>query len=571
MAGFALIGGVVSADVSGTVVDLDTAQPISGARVKLQADPGGAVAVTAADGTFILSVAAAGSMHIAASVPYDRSAARNWTTAGVTVLDGSSGVEIQLEPLPAGDEPGYDQAIPLVADCQACHPEQVVHWSSLVHAGAGGDVWVRDLFSGDGTPGGAAGYVFRDLHDPGESGFCATCHTPLADAFDPGGVMFDEVTEPGALQGVSCLACHQVDTVNLNSTGLHHVGNATYRFPEAVSLATSQYVWGPLEDVTDGAMRTTHQPVFAESRFCGSCHEYINPDTGAPGQTTYSEWLASPWAQPGPNFRTCQSCHMPTAAADGPIAAVGGVIRPAAQNHRHDMVGATPATLAAAIRLDSTTWQDGATISVRSNVTNVGAGHNFPTGVSVRNALLVISASVDGQPLVQVAGPTVPYWASDDVPGSQEGDLAGAPGRGFAKVLEGRINGGGPVVEPVLFIDAEGVADNTQIPAGVTDTTEVRFALPDTVEVGASVEVEARVLYRRAWRALAVSKGWTVTPQGGPVEIEVGRTFDTVVVTAFGQDRVPTVSPLGALVLGALLAAAGLLLLRRRAPSPRGE
>ena len=120
-----------------------------------------------------------------------------------------------------------------------------------------------------------------------------------------------------------------------------------------------------------------------------------------------------------------------------------------------------------------------------AEVANFGAGHSFPTGVSIRNAILLVTATLNGQPLPQAAGPTVPFWGSDNVPGDQPGDLAGFPGKGFAKILEGRINGQGPTVRPVLFIDAERVFSNTLIPSGATDTTTIEFQLPSGVPPGA--------------------------------------------------------------------------------------
>ena len=47
-----------------------------------------------------------------------------------------------------------------------------------------------------------------------------------------------------------------------------------------------------------------------------------------------------------------------------------------------------------------------AIVRVTSAVDNFGAGHDFPTGISLRNAILWITATLDGQPLTQVAGPT---------------------------------------------------------------------------------------------------------------------------------------------------------------------
>lgn len=250
---------------------------------------------------------------------------------------------------------------------------------------------------------------------------------------------------------------------------------------------------------------------------------------------------------------------MPAAADPGTICALGSSPeRVAAQRHAHSFVGSTPQTLAAAIQLDLGAFDTAGRLRVRTEVTNAGAGHAFPTGVSVRNALVVLSATLRGQPLPQVAGPTVPFWADDDVPGSQPGDYAGEPGKGFAKILEGRINGEGPVVRPVLFIDAEGVSSDTLIPAGATDVTEVELLLPPDAQPGEVVEVTARLLYRRAFRALAVTKGWIETPQGGPVEIEVAsRQLEVSLIGGGGPVAIPTLSGWGLLLLAAILAAAG--------------
>jgi hypothetical protein len=110
-------------------------------------------------------------------------------------------------------------------------------------------------------------------------------------------------------------------------------------------------------------------------------------------------------------------------------------------------------------------------------------------------------------------------WANDDVPGMQDGDFGGFPGKGFAKILRGRINGSGPQTEPVLFIDAESVASDTLIPAGGTDTVLVRFNRPPVPLI--EVQFSARLVWRRAFRGLAVSKGWTQAADGGPIEIEI--------------------------------------------------
>jgi len=529
----ALTTGVTQGQITGTVVDADTAEPVADARVRIQATTQ-TPAVTAGDGRFSLDAGGATDLVVTASVPYDPARAVNYITSAATADDGDD-VLISLTLLPEADQASYEPSTSV--ECATCHLEQFEQWQGSRHAGAGVNPWVLDLFSGNGTPDGANGFVFRDTHDDDDTGFCATCHTPLADAQNPGGEFMDEVTLDAGLDGVNCLACHQMAEVNDNTNGLHHLGNTLYRFPADAS--TSLWVWGPLDDVSFDIMRASYQPGFSESRFCASCHQYNNPDTGAPGQTTYTEWLASPFAEPGEDFRTCQTCHMPQAEEPGPISSLfGQPERPAEQRHAHDMVGSTPATLDAAIDVEVDVSVDGTALNVQARVANVGAGHAFPTGVSIRNAVLVVEARAGDQPLALLDGPVVPFYGSADGGGAAQ-DVAGRPGRGYARVLEGRINGEGPVEYPVLFIDAETVQSDTRIAAGETDLSDYRFDLSGIV--ANDIQVEARLLYRRAWRDLAVTKNWTETPSGDPVETEVER----VVVSVAGPGPVQMIPALG--------------------------
>jgi hypothetical protein len=512
----ALAAPAARADVSGIVRDAISGEPIAGAVVSVRARPDIARVTTAADGSFVLTLQEPDVFEVAAAVAYDHFAAVNYHSDAQQAFDGMTGIDLPLQRLSTTDNPEY--VPPSAGMCASCHSAYFNQWSQSRHAGAAQNPWVLDLFSGTGTPGGGAGYVFRDSHDPGDSGFCATCHAPLEDVFAPGEVMLDEVESTAGQEGVVCLSCHQIAHVNDALGALHHLGNTEYRFPLAAAQ-TGFHVFGPLPDVDMIPMQNTYSPLFEDSKHCAGCHEYDNPSTGVPGQTTYSEWLASPYAQPGPGYRTCQQCHMPQQQTTAPIAG-GGPQRPGSQRHSHRFVGATPQTLSANIGLAIDVERRGDELWLFAEVDNQ-AGHDFPTGISIRNALLLLEVSIDGQPLPQLDGPVLPYWASDEEPGEQPGDHAGRPGKGFAKVLRGRINGQGDEVEPVLFIDAETTASDTRVPSGATDLSVYRFALPPQQPEGHLAQVDARLLYRRAWRALAVTKGWTQTPAGMPVEIEV--------------------------------------------------
>lgn len=565
--GFAvLIGASLDsrADVSGRVVDDVSDAPIAGAIVSVRARPDIAPVLAASDGSFVLPLVEPGVFEVAAARAYDSGATHNYISDTQQVFDGFTGAELRLARLPTMENTTYQ---PPSADqlCIGCHFQYYQEWSGARHAGAAENPWVLDLYSGDGTPGGSTGYVFRDTHDAGDTGQCATCHAPLEDVFNPGQTFLDEVSTPAGLDGVTCLACHQMAEVNDNVDALHLLGNTTYRFPESQSQ-TSFHVFGNLPDVDRIPMQNVYQPQFGESQFCASCHQYVNPTTGAPGQATFAEWQASPYAVEGPNFRSCQDCHMPSRGDSGSIGS-GGPERPPSQRNSHAFVGATPETLSANIELRVDLAREGQTLRVNAEVEN-RAGHGFPTGVSIRNAILVLRVTVDGAPLMQQSGPVVPFWGSDDVPGQQPGDLAGQPGKGFAKLLEGRINGQGPTVSPVLFIDAEGFTD-TLIPSAATDRSEYRFSLPAGISDSANVRVEAELLYRRAWRALAVTKGWTQTPGGMPVEIPVQQVQLDRTLGTLGPALEPPISiPLGerlplwialALMLGLLASQRGWL------------
>ncbi len=565
-----MAAGSASADISGFVTVEGSGipgTPIAGAYVHIQADlvtPGD---FTAADGSFTIAADPIGQVVLAASIPYLRSAAENFVIGWAPAVAGETGVDIRMAVLPANDDPAYVPAD--VSECGACHFERYTQWSTSHHAYSAQNKWVLDVFAGTGTPGGGAGYVFKDLHDPGETGFCATCHAPMQDLQDPRpeGVPLDEATEPHGAQGILCVACHQMDSIDATHiNALNHRGKATFRFPQAgQGESTSQFVWGPMDDVTFSLMRPSFSMLHRTSNLCAACHQYHNPVTDAPGQNTFLEWQSSPYGTPGPNYRTCQDCHMGTLAGIGQNCEFGGPDRESAERHAHTFIGSTPATLSANIALTTAVAEttDGR-VRVTSAVDNFGAGHDFPTGISLRNAILWITASVNGQPLAQASGPTVPFWASDDVPGEQPGDLAGQPGKGFAKVLEGRINGQGPVVRPVLFIDAENVYSLTTIPSGTVDTTEVEFALPPGTAPGTTVDVTAVLLYRRAWRSLVMTKGWTETTHGDPIEIEVARNEESIAVTGGGIVEIPALSPAGLGIAALALAMAGWWALSRR-------
>ena len=183
---------------------------------------------------------------------------------------------------------------------------------------------------------------------------------------------------------------------------------------------------------------------------------------------------------------------MPEAASAGTIAdadRLGALARPASQIHDHQIRADATGTLAQALALSVDASAQGGLLQVDVTLSNQALGHAFPTGIAIRNALLMVRARRNGSALALQAGPVLPWWADDDVPGQQQGDLAGQPGLGFAKVLEGRIAGQGSVVRPVLFVDAEAVSEDSVFTGWTIDGAFAGWANPLTLTLGAEASL----------------------------------------------------------------------------------
>jgi len=168
-----------SAAITGLVIDAATSQPLAGARVRVQTTTV-VPAISDGSGRFVLASVPPGLVVVTAVLPYAAAREVNYITGSTSAQDGED-VLIVLERLPAEDVSSpYDPGTSFT--CGTCHADQHAEWLSSNHANAGRNEWVLDLFSGTGTPGGSAGYVFRDTHEADDSGFCATCHAPLEDA-----------------------------------------------------------------------------------------------------------------------------------------------------------------------------------------------------------------------------------------------------------------------------------------------------------------------------------------------------------------------------------------------------
>ena len=148
---------------------------------------------------------------------------------------------------------------------------------------------------------------------------CTKCHAPLGrfDAMHNGQLQYsiqEMAMDSIALDGVSCSACHQLDT---NFVGLNFSGNLIYD--------TTHTIFGPFFNPFSAPMQglvgfdVVYSPKISQSVTCAGCHTLITQSAGIDGeytgtefieQATYHEWTNSIYDQ-DETRQECQHCHVP--------------------------------------------------------------------------------------------------------------------------------------------------------------------------------------------------------------------------------------------------------------------
>ncbi len=403
--------------------------------------------------------------------------------AGATA--GFSPFSIHLTPLPTEDcehyawvDPAPDKAKP--QNCGNCHEEIYREWSASSHARSVSNRHFLNLYDGTDWHGGrTVGWNLLGEHPDGV-GVCTACHAPAVAFDDP--AYFDLRQARGtAARGVHCDYCHKVADVINEQIGLTHG-----RFGlKLLRPAEGQLFFGPLDDVDRG--EDAFAAIYRESRYCASCHE--GTVFGVHVYSTYSEWLESPARSAG---KQCQACHMtPTGRLTTLAPGNGGIRRDSSTlaNHRF-FNGSLADMLRRCLSVKIRLAEDGKSVHTEIASRADQVGHRVPTGFVDHHVLLVVEAfRKDGQPVLpDASNPVLPDLAGKT--------YAGRAGRLYAKQLSD-FDGHKPV--PFWRAQPDGV--DTRLAPGHADRCSFTFA----AEID---RVRVRVLYRRFWEEVAVSKGW---------------------------------------------------------------
>jgi hypothetical protein len=231
--------------------------------------------------------------------------------------------------------------------CGSCHQQQYNDWKQSLHHKAMGPTVLGQLLD-------------MELDAPVLAITCQRCHAPLAEQIPylQKGVKNPVFEEGFREQGLVCAACHVRG---------HQRFGPPPRNPSAGNGPHGGFV-----------IKTEYE----SPTFCASCHDFT-PGGGMHGklvQETAEEWRRTPFAAEG---KTCQSCHMP--------------------DRRHLWKGIhDSAMVSSAVSIQaqySPPEKAGDSLRALVTLTNVGAGHRFPTYTEPQVKIILEQVDAKGKAL----------------------------------------------------------------------------------------------------------------------------------------------------------------------------
>jgi hypothetical protein len=301
------------------------------------------------------------------------------------------------------------------AACGTCHATIYQEWRQAMHSNAMvSPVMISETNQVIAGP-------LADVPNPDYTKFCINCHSPTVAAVATG----DGLPQADTTQwrdGVSCTTCHQ-----FNGTSALASGGFTAGMQQGYNTGTTYF--GDLTGPAGNRFHTseTGNDYTNPNVLCKNCHEvWIDRNLDGIEEKGIDLVLQETWDeyQDYKNFggqETCVSCHMPaipglTRVADGAqIPNDQYTVAPDRVVHDHSFVGpdhlldnatqtaaqlAARTTLlqsAAAIEFDRDKFGDNGNggLGVDIFISNVGAGHNLPSGFAFARQMWLEIKSID--------------------------------------------------------------------------------------------------------------------------------------------------------------------------------
>jgi hypothetical protein len=108
-----------------------------------------------------------------------------------------------------------------------------------------------------------------------------------------------------AMEGVTCDFCHTI-------SGDEHFGKdistGAYKYPRKGETAIK---YGAHANANTTNHLSKESKFLQSSEFCGICHKFNHPFSGAAMQDTYEEWKSGPYSKSAKRGgKRCQDCHI---------------------------------------------------------------------------------------------------------------------------------------------------------------------------------------------------------------------------------------------------------------------
>ncbi len=289
--------------------------------------------------------------------------------------------------------------------CGGCHEAIYQQWKDSLHNLSHVDPIYREVALHDLKG-------LTDSDEIKEAEHCVACHTPVGFVSGMPARTSDHLKKIPELaqKGIQCDFCH-------SATGARKIYNAEINLEPGNGDSDPGTKRGPRNDALSDYHKSAYSPFHTRSEICGVCHDVRHVVFGTKLETPYEEWKNGPYAAKGIQ---CQGCHMhqrpgvpstgSTVRPDNPGESVSGgpsrghvfthyfvggnTLVPSLFGNREQAIMAGERLKnAATVKLD-----DNVTGGVmRVTVTNTGAGHAIPTGLShVRQIWLEVTVTGAG-------------------------------------------------------------------------------------------------------------------------------------------------------------------------------
>ncbi len=386
--------------------------------------------------------------------------------------------------------------------CGGCHDEIYSQWKTSMHAYSHSDSLYREVALRDLK-------VLTDKDELKEAELCVKCHTPVGYVSGMPTKTSDHAKKIPKLaeEGIQCDFCHSL-------TGARKLYNAELDMEPGHGEQNPGVKRGPLRDAKSDFHGTAYSRFHTEPGICAACHDVRHVVFGTRLETPYEEWMNGPYGKRGSkDYITCQGCHMyqkpglpatgsterppnpGKASSDGPERQhvfthyfVGGNTLVPSMKGRAPQSQMAEERLKNAAQISINPEISERTLSI--SVTNNGAGHKIPTGLShVRQVWIELTVKSPSGAVLYRSG------VLDNAGTISEN------GRIYCTVF-----GDGKGKKIMNVARAREILNDSRIPP--KGTVVEKYTMPESVK--GTIIVEARLLYRLAPQDLvdaAVGKG----------------------------------------------------------------